>query len=84
MENVNANNSENTTTTTTEETVTTTTYGPLGKFFKSKTTQIVIGGAVALGAGAYGYTRFIATGNPIDAAEGATEAVAAIYGFFGK
>jgi hypothetical protein len=83
MENVNAtNNAGNTTSTTTAETTETTTFGPVSKFFKSKTTQAVLGGIAVVGAGAYGYMRFIATGDAIEAAEAAGEAVAAMHNFF--
>lgn len=77
-------NDSNTTTTTTEETTTTTTYGPIGQFFRSKTTKTILGAAAVVGAGAYGYMRFIATGNPVDGAEGAAEATAAMVSFFTK
>lgn len=69
-------------TVTTEETITTstTTYGPIGRFFKSikdHPLQSVLIGAAAVGAGTYGYFRFVATGNPLEAAEAAASAASA-------
>lgn len=83
MENVNTNNAaEAATTSTVEETTTTTTYGPIGKFFRSNKVRAVLGGAAVVGAAGYGYMRFVATGNPIEAAESTGEAVAALHGMF--